>query len=77
MTRKLAGKAGKPPAHVQCESVRRVTKTGAPSPQATPVPRTVSACTATVCAAAVRTGGSGMFSPYCVTSIMGVRAGSP
>ena len=30
MTRVLAGKAGKPPAHVQCESVRRVPKTGAP-----------------------------------------------
>ena len=40
MTRKLAGKAGKPPGHVLCESVRCVPKTRAPSPQATPVPRT-------------------------------------
>ena len=42
--------------HVQCESVRRVTGTGAPSPQATPVPPTGSARTATVRAAAVLTG---------------------
>ena len=57
MTRVLAGKAGKPPAHVQCESVRRVTKTRPPSPQATPVPRTMSACAVTVWAAAVPTRG--------------------
>ena len=44
-----------PPPHVQCMWVRRVTKTRPPSPQATPVPRTMSACAATVCAAAVPT----------------------
>ena len=63
MTQVLAGKAGKPPAHVQCESVRRVPKNASAfSPQATPVPRTMSACTATVWAAAVPTRGAALAS---------------
>ena len=32
--------------HVQCESARRATATGAPEPQARPTPRTLSACIA-------------------------------
>ena len=51
------------PQHVQCESARRVTATGAPSHQARPIPRTVSACTATVCAAAAPTGGASVVAP--------------
>ena len=38
MTRVRPPNARMPPPHVQCESVRRVTGTGAPSPQAKPVP---------------------------------------
>ena len=54
------------PQHVQCKSARRATATGAPSHQARPIPRTVSARTATVCAAAVRTGGfSEWFAKLC------------
>ena len=34
------------PQHVQCESARRATSTGAPYPQARPIPRTLSACSA-------------------------------
>ena len=62
----VRGKAGMPPGHVHCKSARRATGTGAPSHQARPVPRTVSACTATVCAAAVRTGvGSAACESWC------------
>ena len=34
------------PQHVQCESARRATATEAPYPQARPIPRTLSACSA-------------------------------
>ena len=34
------------PQHVQCESARRATATGAPYPQVRPIPRTLSACSA-------------------------------
>eukprot|EP00964_Phaeocystis_antarctica_P147170 scaffold113670_cov33-Phaeocystis_antarctica.AAC.1 len=66
-----------PPGHVQCKSARRVTATGAPPSQATPVPPTGSARTATVRAAAVRTGGESATSGEWCDSIIGVRAGSP
>eukprot|EP00964_Phaeocystis_antarctica_P081480 scaffold50979_cov61-Phaeocystis_antarctica.AAC.8 len=56
-----------PPLHLHCKSARRVTETGAPSPPARPFPPPVSARTATRRAAAVRTGGSGMFAPSCLT----------
>ena len=65
------------PQHVQCESARRATGMRAPSHQARPIPRTVSACTATVCAAAALTGGASVVGPELCDPIMGVRAGSP
>eukprot|EP00964_Phaeocystis_antarctica_P139261 scaffold104012_cov24-Phaeocystis_antarctica.AAC.1 len=66
-----------PPGHVQCQSARRVTATGAPPSQATPVTPTGSARTATVRAAAVRTGGGSATSAELCDPIMGVRAVSP
>eukprot|EP00964_Phaeocystis_antarctica_P031403 scaffold17776_cov40-Phaeocystis_antarctica.AAC.1 len=56
-----------PPLHLHCKSARRVTETGAPSPPASHFPPPVSARTATRRAAAVRTRGSGMFAPSCLT----------
>ena len=78
MTRVLAGKAGKPPGHVHCESVRRDTGSAPPSPQATPVPPHCER----VCCDGVRCSGAdtsaALASGVGVTdSIMGVRAGFP
>ena len=42
----VRGNACMLPQHVQCESARRATATGAPYPQARPIPRTLSACSA-------------------------------
>ena len=52
MMRERAGERCVLPQHVQCESARRATGMGAPSHQARPIPRTVSACASTLCAAA-------------------------
>eukprot|EP00964_Phaeocystis_antarctica_P062069 scaffold37137_cov27-Phaeocystis_antarctica.AAC.1 len=57
-----------PPGHVQCESARRVTATGAPPSQATPVTPSGSARAATVRAAAVPTGGGSAILPSCLTA---------
>ena len=55
MRRMRPPNARMPPVHLQCESARRDTETGAPSPPARSVPPTVSARTATRRAAAVLT----------------------
>ena len=68
MMRERAGERCVLPQHVQCELARRATGMGAPSHQARPIPRTVSACALTLCAAAVPTGALQSSAEFCVTA---------